>query len=76
MKKRNKLPKNAYLGSQSRILKVSVSEGVVSVSNGLVSVSDSEAETPSLVTVKPLHREVFNFSKFCEVSILQISWDI
>ena len=42
--------------SWSRILKVSVSEGVVSVSNGQVlvsddevSVSDDEAETPSLV---------------------------
>ena len=50
------------IGSRSRILKVSVSEGVVSVSNGqfLVSVSvsndevsvlvlDYEAETPSLL---------------------------
>ena len=38
------------LGSWSRILKVSVSEGVVSVSKGqvLVSISADEAETPLL----------------------------
>ena len=50
------------IGSQSRILKVSVSEGVVSVSNGQVlvsvsvlddevSVSDDEAETPSFINI-------------------------
>ena len=50
------------IGSLSRILKVSVTEGVVSVSNGqvsvsndevLVSVSDDEAETPSLFCEGP-----------------------
>ena len=50
--------KNIGAWTRSRILKVSVSEGVVSVSNGQVlvsvsisddEVSDDQAETPSLV---------------------------
>ena len=37
--------------SLSRILKVSVSEGVVSVSNGMVSISDDEVSVSVLVSV-------------------------
>ena len=74
---KKKLQKNAHLRclslSLSRILKVSVSEGVVSVSNGQVSVSDdegsvsvsdSEAETPSLAYTYPTRGTISSCGPF------------
>ena len=59
---------------RSRILKVSVSEGVVSVSNGQVSddevsVSDDEAETPSLIDFIGQHCPVPSPSVFLSYTL-------